>query len=40
MSYTANLKLAFTIYDKNRNGVIDTDDLVQIISLSRKIPIL
>jgi hypothetical protein len=29
------LKLAFAIYDKNRNGVVDEDDLLQMISLSR-----
>jgi hypothetical protein len=28
-------KVAFAIYDKNRNGLLDEDDLLQMISLSR-----
>jgi Ca2+-binding EF-hand superfamily protein len=35
MGNRTSLKLAFTIYDKNRNGVLDEDDLLQMISLSR-----
>jgi Ca2+-binding EF-hand superfamily protein len=35
MSNKTALKLAFTIYDKNRNGMVDEDDLLQMISLSR-----
>lgn len=29
------LKVAFSIYDKNKNGVIDEEDLLQMISHSR-----
>jgi Ca2+-binding EF-hand superfamily protein len=34
------LKIAFTIYDKNKNGVLDSDDLLQMISLSRSFPFI
>lgn len=40
MSAKQGLKLAFTIFDKNRNGLIDEDDLIQLISLSRTMPTL
>ena len=40
MGIKAGLKIAFSIYDKNKNGVIDEDDLLQFIGLSRKIPML
>lgn len=33
-------KVAFSIFDKNRNGKIDQNDLLQLISLSRKLPLL
>ena len=35
MSARMGLKMAFGVFDKNRNGVIDEDDLLQLISLSR-----
>jgi hypothetical protein len=40
MGAKMGLKLAFTIFDKNRNGLVDEDDLIQLISLSRKLPML
>jgi len=30
--------MIFNIYDKNRNGVLDETDLMQMINLSNKIP--
>jgi hypothetical protein len=33
-------KIAFGIFDKNRNGKIDQNDLLQLISLSRKLTLL
>ena len=35
MGARTTLKIAFSIYDKNRNGLVDQDDLLQMISLSR-----
>lgn len=35
MGNRISLKLAFTIYDKNRNSLLDEDDLLHMISLSR-----
>ncbi len=40
MSAKMGLKMAFSIFDKNRNGLIDEDDLLQLISASRKLLIL
>ena len=40
MSARMGLKMAFGIFDKNRNGLIDEDDLLQLISLSREMPTL
>jgi len=38
MSPNSYLKIAFGLYDKNKNGIIDEDDLLQAVSLSRKMP--
>lgn len=38
MGAKMGLRMAFSIFDKNRNSLIDEDDLIQLISLSRKIP--
>lgn len=40
MNARFGLKLVFSIFDKNRNGLIDEDDLLQLISLSRTMPTL
>ncbi len=40
MNSKSYFKMAFSIFDKNKNGVIDEDDLLQMISLSRKQTIL
>jgi Ca2+-binding EF-hand superfamily protein len=40
MGAKMGLKIAFNIFDKNRNGLIDEDDLIQLISLSRTLPML
>lgn len=38
MNTSVCLRLAFSLYDKNHNGKVDEDDLLQAISLSRKMP--
>jgi Ca2+-binding EF-hand superfamily protein len=38
MTPSSYLKISFSLYDKNQNGIIDEDDLLQAIALSRKIP--
>jgi Ca2+-binding EF-hand superfamily protein len=38
MSTNSYLKIAFGLYDKNKNGIIDEDDLLQAVSLTRKMP--
>lgn len=38
MSSITCLRIAFSLYDKNHNGKVDEDDLLQAISLSRKMP--
>jgi len=38
MNPSGYLKIAFSLYDKNQNGIIDEDDLLQAIGLSRKMP--
>jgi Ca2+-binding EF-hand superfamily protein len=40
MNARLGLKLVFSIFDKNRNGLVDEDDLLQLISLSRTMPTL
>lgn len=40
MNVRLGLKLVFSIFDKNRNGLVDEDDLLQLISLSRTMPTL
>jgi hypothetical protein len=40
MNTKVSNKIAFMIFDKNTNGLIDEYDLLQLISLSRIIPIL
>ena len=40
MNARMGLKLAFSIFDKNRNGLVDEDDLLQLLSLSRTMPTL
>lgn len=38
MAPNSYLKMAFLLYDKNQNGIIDEDDLLQALGLSRKMP--
>ena len=38
MSHKRYLSIAFNIFDKNQNGYIDEDDLIQAIQLSRRLP--
>lgn len=38
MNLRSVYKMIFNIYDKNRNGVLDETDLMQMINLSNKIP--
>lgn len=38
MNSMVYLRLAFSLYDKNHNGKVDEDDLLQAISLSRVMP--
>jgi len=40
MNIKVSYKIAFMIFDKNRNGLLDEYDLLQMISLSRTIPII
>ena len=38
MNNTTCYRIAFSLYDKNHDGKIDEDDLLQAISLSRVMP--
>lgn len=38
MSEIGYMRIAFSLYDKNHNGLIDEDDMLQALSLSRKMP--
>ena len=38
MGITTCCRIAFSLYDKDHDGKIDEDDLLQAISLSRQMP--